>query len=119
MKKYFGLTALVLVVTLGVWGYRKAKEALIAPLPLVEETVGPYYAVFSDEATTDRVEEKKRLEALAAALKGAGIIPRQGIILWQPSHGGLRSGQLIEAVDFPKTRHLARPLSTVELSSQT
>jgi len=116
VKKVLGTLALIVVVLILVWGYRTAKTALMAPVPMVEALVGPYDIVFGPAVPAGGGKEDRA--ALTKALTGAGIKTGESVAMWITAGAGNRTGAMIGRADLAKARKLPGPFRVVHLPAQ-
>jgi len=118
MKKALLAVAVLGLVILGVWGFRKAKDALLRPVELIEGDVAACHVVFGADIKSDAKDTEKRQSELTKTLKDAGITPEAGMAMWIREGRAMRTGMMVRTEDFKKARALKGDTLAVAFPAQ-
>jgi len=119
MKKILLAIGLLVLVVLGVWAFRAARQAFVTPIELVEGDSAGCHVVFAAETKAGEKEAGDQQDVLRKTLEAAGIKPETGVAMWVKDGGTtIRTGLMVRAEDFRKARSLRGGTLAVAIPAQ-
>jgi len=118
MKK-FAIAAVVILSIIVAWGYVTFKRTFMEPVPLVQQTVGPYCVVFGEATSPGGRKDALKNDDLKQLLRKAGVSVLEGTMIWYGAEGTAeRAGVMIDCRDVRKAARLDRKYRAVTLPAQ-